>query len=239
MKNNSDAGELLLFWLIPILGITGLVTFLAFPGFIHPMSPTLSAEQVAAFYSDPENLPRIRYSMILFNWFGFTMIPFLSLIVMQIRRMGHQTPIFAYCYLGCLTGGPTLFFIADLFWLLAAFRPDRPAELTQMYNDIAWISFIGQVGFLIAQNVFLALAIYLDRGARPVFKRWVAHFNLLISAAIAPASFVAVSLTGPLAWDGFLSYWVRNIAIVLWIAVMALLVGNNIYARRREEGLSS
>ena len=63
--------------------------------------------------------------------------------------------------------------------------------------------------------------------------------NCRWAAAIAPASFVAVSLTGPLAWDGFLSYWVRNTAIVVWIAVMALLVGRNIYARRREEGLSS
>ena len=48
--------------------------------------------------------------------------------------------------------------IADLFWLLAAYRPERPPELTQMFNDLAWVSFTGQVGFLIAQCVFLALA---------------------------------------------------------------------------------
>jgi hypothetical protein len=201
------------------------------------MSPAMSAEQVAAFYRDPGNLPRIRYSMIFFNWFGIGLIPFLSLIVMQIRRMTHHTPILQYCYLGCLTGGPVLFFIADLFWLLAAFRPERPAELTQLFNDIAWVTFTGQVGFLIGQNVFLALAIHLDKGSRPVFKSWVAHFNILIAAALAPAAFAALTLSGPIAWDGVLSFWVKNAAIALWIVVMTFMVGKNIYARRLEEGL--
>lgn len=112
------------------------------------MSPSWSAEQVAAFYRDPHHLDRIRYSMIVFNWFGIGIVPFLTLIVTQIRRMGHHTPILAYCYLGCLTGGPTLFFIADLFWLLAAFRPERSPELIQLYNDIAWVTLLGRWVFL-------------------------------------------------------------------------------------------
>jgi hypothetical protein len=230
-------GEKILFWTLPVLGIIWVSAFLLFPGFVHPMSPTMSAEQVAAFYRNPDNLPLIRSSMILFNWFGIGLIPFLALIVMQIRRMAHHTPIFSYCYLGCLTGGPTLFFLADLFWLLAAFRPERDAKLIQLFNDLAWVTFIGQVGFLIAQSVFLALAIYLDRQPRPVFKPWVAHFNLLIAAALAPASFVGLALSGPLAWDGILSFWVRNSAIGLWIAVMGFVVGEAIYRRRGEAGL--
>jgi hypothetical protein len=234
---SRDDGELLLFWLVPAVGIIWLAAFLTFPGFVQPMSPTMSAEQVAAFYRNPDNLPRIRYSMIVFNWFGIGLIPFLSLIVMQIRRMAHYTPVLQYCYLGCLTGGPVLFFIADLFWLLAAFRPERPAELTQLFNDIAWVTFTGQVGFLIGQNVFLALAIYLDRGSRLVFKPWVAHFNILIAVALAPAAFSALTLTGPIAWDGMLSFGVKNAAIALWIVVMTFVVGRNIYARRQEEEL--
>ena len=231
-------GELILFWTLPALGVIWVSAFLLFPGFVHPMSPSMSAEQVAAFYRNPDNLPLIRWSMIVFNWFGVGLIPFLALIVMQIRRMAHHTPIFSYCYLGCLTGGPTLFFLADLFWLLAAFRPERDARLTQLFNDLAWVTFIGQVGFLIAQSVFLALAIYLDRQPRPVFKPWVAHFNLLIAAALAPASFVGLALSGPLAWDGLLSFWVRNSAIGLWIVVMAFVLHAAIDRRRSEEGLA-
>ena len=231
---NKTDGELLLFWLVPVLGLTWVATFLLFPGFLPPMPPDWTAEQVAAFYRDPHKLPLIRGSMILFNWFAVAIIPFLALIVMQIRRMAHRTPILEYCYLGCLTGGPMLFFIADLFWLLAAYRPERPAEQTQLFNDIAWITFTSQVGFLIAQCVFLALAIFLDRQARPVFRPWVAHFNLLIAASLAPAAFVGLYLSGPLAWDGLLSFWLRNAAIVAWIAVMTVVMGRNLYARQRE-----
>jgi hypothetical protein len=230
-------GELFLFWLLPALGLTWILVFLIFPGFSPPMSPTMSAEEVAAFYRDPNNLPLIRYSMIVFNWFSIGMIPFLALIVLQIHRMAHRTPILSYAYLGCLAGGPMLLFTADLFWLLAAFRPERDPALTQLFNDVAWISFSSQVGFLIAACAFLSLSIYLDRQERPVFQPWVAHFNLVIALALAPAAFAAVSLTGPVAWDGLLSFWVRNGAIGLWLAVMTVVLGQNLYRQRREVGL--
>lgn len=232
LQSSRRDGERILFWLVPAFGLTWVAAFLLFPGFLPPLSPTLSADEVAAFYRDPENLPRIRTSMIVFNWFGVGLIPFLTLIIMQMRRMAHRTPILAYCYLGCLTGGPVLFFLADLFWLLAAYRPERPAELTQLFNDLAWITFTSQVGFLIGQCVFLALAIHLDRQARPVFPAWVKYFNIAVALALAPASFVALSQTGPFAWDGVLSFWLKNGAITAWIVVMTLVIGRNLHARQ-------
>jgi hypothetical protein len=232
-------GELLIFWSLPVVSLIWALAFLAFPGFVHPMSPTLSADEVAAFYRDPQNLPRIRYSMIVFNWFGVALIPFLTLIVMQIRRMAHRTPILAFCFLGCIAAGPTLFCVADLFWIIAAFRPERDPALIQLFNDLAWVTFTGQVGFLIAQSVFLALAIYLDRQPRPVFSPWVAHFNLVVAAALAPAAFVGLALSGPIAWDGLLSFWVRNTAIAAWIVVMTVVLGQTLYRQRRDAGAAA
>jgi hypothetical protein len=228
-------GEVILLWTLPVLAIVWLSVFLLFPGFVHPMSPTLSAEQVAAFYRDPENLPRIRYSMIVFNWFAVGLIPILALIVLQIRRMAHRTPIFSYAILACAAGGPTIFLMANLFWLLAAFRPMRDPQLTMMFNDLAWVTFSSQVGFLIAQSVILALAIHLDRQERPVFRRWVAHFNLVVAVLLMPAAFVGAAMTGPFAWDGLLTFWVRNFAIGLWIVVMAVVLAQAIQRQRDED----
>jgi len=227
-------GELILWWTLPAVAIIWASAFVLFPGFTPPMSPTMSAEQVASFYRDPHNLSRIRASMILFNWFCVGLIPVLILIVMQIRRMAHRTPIFSYCMLGCVAGGPTLFLTANICWLLAGFRPERSPELTQMFNDLAWITFTSQVPFLIAQSVILALAIYVDDQPRPVFPRWVAHFNLLVAAALVPAAFVALSLSGPLAWDGALSFWLKNIAIAVWIVVMGAVLGQAIRRERAD-----
>ncbi len=238
MTHQTD-GELILLWTVPALLLIWASAFVLFPGFVQPMSPTLSAEEVAAFYRDPDNLPRIRYSMIVFNWFCVGLIPVLALVMMQMRRMAHRTPIFSYCLLGCATGGPTLFLVANLFWLLAAFRPDRDPELIQMFNDLAWVTFTGQVGFLVGQSAFLALAIYLDRQERPVFSTWVAHFNVVIALALMPAAFFALSLEGALAWDGSLSFWLKNSAVALWIAVMGLVLGQNIYRQRRAAALAA
>jgi hypothetical protein len=154
--------------------------------------------------------------------------------MMQIRRMAHRTPIFSYAMLGCAAGGPALFLVANVCWLLAAFRPERSPQLTQLFNDFGWITFTILVPFLIGQSVILALAIYFDDQPRPIFKRWVAHFNLLVAAAIAPAAFVGVSLSGPLAWDGFLSFWLKNIAIAVWIVVMGIVLGRAVYRERAE-----
>ena len=89
--------------------------------------------------------------------------------------------------------------------------------------------------FLVALCLFLAVAIYLDQQARPVFARWVGHFNLLVAMALVPAAFAGLTLTGPFAWNGFLSFWVKSVAIALWLIVMALVLGQAIEGDRSRE----
>jgi len=230
-------GELILLWTLPVTAVIWISAFLLFPGFTHPMSPAMTAAQVAAFYRDPGNLSRIRSSMILFNWFTPALIPLLMLIVMQVRRMAHRTPILSYCLVACSAGGPAIFLVADLFWLLAAFQPARDPQLTVMFNDLAWMTFTTAVPFLIGQSLFIALAVYLDRPDRLVFRRWVALFNIVVAAALVPAAFSGLALSGPMAWNGLLPFWVKNVAIAAWIVVMGVVVGRNIY-RERVDGQS-
>ncbi len=230
-------GELIMLWALPAIAIIWVSAFVLFPGFLHPMSPTMSAEEVASFYRD--ETARIRYSMILFNWFGVGLIPTVILLAMQVRRMAHRTPIMSYCLIACAGGPPTLFLIANMFWLLGGFRPERAPELTQLLNDLAWVTFTVLVPYLIAQCLLLALAIYWDRQDKPVFPTWVAHFNLLIAIALVPAAFGALALNGPFAWDGVLSFWVKNIAIAVWIVVMGVVLGQTIRRRRAETAVAA
>lgn len=237
MKQRGD-GEIILFWLLPVLSVSWLAACLMFPGFNPPMSPTMSADDVAMFYRDADNVTRTKISMVLFNWFCVGMIPFLALIVTQIHKMAHHSPIWQFAYIGCMAGGPTLLFTADLFWLVAAFRPERDPALTQMYNDIAWVTFTAQAGFLVAQCLFLAIAIYLDRQHKPIFRTWVAHFNVVVAAAIAPATFAATTADGPIAWNGAASFWLKNGALCTWFLVMTIVMGTTLYAQRREGALA-
>ncbi|MFI1464110.1 hypothetical protein [Nocardia carnea] len=221
-QDSSSAADLeiqsISVWTGPVAGVILLIAFLAFPGFFPPISPDMPAEQVAAFYADNQAL--IRFSMITFNLCGIMLIPFFMVIVAQLKRMATQTHVFAYCYLTATVSGATIFALADIFYLVAAFRPDRDPELILLLNDMAWIVFIAPVGILVAQNLLLAAAIYFDSGPQRVFPRWVAHFAVGTAIAMAPATAAAVVTSGPLAWDGVISFWLRNGAFAAFTVVM-------------------
>jgi hypothetical protein len=63
----------------------------------------------------------------------------------------------------------------------------------------------------------------------------VAHFNLVVAALLVPAAFAGTAMTGPIAWDGLLTFWVRNIAIAVWIAVTGVVVAQAISRQREAE----
>lgn len=205
-------------WMTPFFGAILLGAFVAFPGFWPPMSPQLGAQEVAAFYA--ENTAMIRFSMITFNLCAIMLVPFFMTIVIQMKRMATPSPVFAYSYLAAVATGATLFAIADIFWLVAAFRPDRNPELTLLLNDLAWLIFIAPVGMLVVQNLSLAMGIYFDARPQPVFPRWVAHLAILTAAAMTPAVCSVIFTSGPLAWNGFISFWCRLGAFAFFLVVM-------------------
>ena len=51
-------------------------------------------------------------------------------------------------------------------------------------------------------------------------------------SVVGPAAFVALTLSGPVAWDGVLSFWLKNIAIGAWIVVMGAVLGQAIRRER-------
>jgi hypothetical protein len=222
-------------WTGPAVGAVLLVALLAFPGFWPPMSPQLPAEQVAAFYA--ENTAWIRFSQVTFNLCGIMILPFFMVIVVQMKRMKTQSHVFAYCYLTAVVSGATIFALSNIFFLVAAFRPDRSPELVMLLNDLAWIVFIAPVGMVLTQFVLLALAVYFDDGPDPVFPRWVGHYSLATGIAMIPAVGAAVFRTGPLAWDGLLAFWLRNGAFAAFVVVMFFVLRRAVLRQAQEEGV--
>lgn len=224
-------------WMTPFFGAILLGAFLAFPGFWPPMSPQLSADEVAAFYV--ENSAMIRFSMITFNLCAIMLVPFFMTIVVQMKRMATPSPVFAYSYLAAVATGSTLFAIADIFWLVAAFRPERNPDLTLLLNDMAWLIFVAPVGMLVVQNLSLALGIYFDARREPVFPRWVAHLAILSALVMTPAVGAVMFTSGPLAWNGIISFWCRLGAFALFLVVMFFALRRAIKQQDAEEARGS
>jgi hypothetical protein len=143
--------------------------------------------------------------------------------------------VLGYCYLTAAVSGATLFAVADLFWLVAAFRPERNPQLIMLLNDLAWITFAAPVGMIVVQNLCLALAVYLDARPRPIFPRWVAPFSIVTAVAMAPSACAAIFRSGPLAWDGLISFWLRIGAFTLFLVVMFVVVRTAIRRQGAEE----
>lgn len=212
----------LLLGLVPVVGLIWLIAFFVFPGF-SPLSPHLSPLEVAGFYSDPDNAARVRYSMVVFNWFEVGMIPLYATICLLMQRMSHGNGPLSWVYLACSLNATVMFAAANMFWLVAAYRPDRAPDAVALLNDLGWIFFVAPVGFLLAQNTALAFAIFFDRSIKPVFPRWVGWFNVAVGLCWLPSCFAVAMLDGPLAWDGPLAYSLRVIAFMVYIAVMFLV----------------
>ena len=218
-------------WLVPVFGVVLAVAFFI-SGFVPPLSPLLSADQVADFYRT--HLEQIRAGMITVNLCGIMFIPFYMVIVVQMQRMGTPSQAFAYAYLSAAASGQAIFLMGDLFWSVAAFRPERDPQLTLMLNDLAWMAFVSPVGFIMAQNTFLALGVYMDARPNPVFPRWVGHLSLLVALSMLPGAFSLMYKSGPFAWDGALAFDLRFGAFAAYMIVMFFVVRSALTVQGRE-----
>lgn len=210
---------------VPIIALIWIAAFFLFPTYT-PMSPTMSAADVAAFYSDPTNATRVQFSMIVFNWFEIGMVGLYATIALLMRRMSHGGGPLAWVYMAVTLGGVCMFAAANMFWIVAAYRPGRAPEAIQLLSDMGWICFTVPTGFLIGQAVTLAFAVFLDDRADPIFRTWVGQLNVIAAIAWIPAAFGALYLTGPLAWDGWLSFHLRIWTFVIYNAAMFVAVWN-------------
>jgi hypothetical protein len=102
----------------------------------------------------------------------------------------------------------------------------------QAISDMSWIPFVGLLGVPMMQNICLALAILSDTGPRPVFPRWAGYFNIWVGLSFVPAVLLVFVHSGPVAWNGVLSWYLGAVAFFSWIVVMAVLL---LRAIRRQE----
>lgn len=233
----NTRGQLIVLWTTPVAGALFLFAYFMFPAFSPVMSPTMTPEEVAAFFRD--NLAGMRGVVILCNIIAATLVPIFATTAVQMLRVVNSSPVFAYSYIMAVAMGLTSFILADYCWGVALFRPDRDPQLISLLNDMAWFFFIAPVGTIMVQNLCLAGAIYLDARPDPVFPRWVAHFNVAVAILMVPGAFAILHKTGPLAWDGSLSFTLRLATYAIYVAVMFFVVLGVIKRQVEDEGVAA
>jgi hypothetical protein len=200
-------------------------------GWLPPPSAALSAEQIKAIFD--EDGTRIRIAM----WFLTGVAPLLAFfgaaLVHQCRRIVGDSPLVTVqtVAVACLV---VEFIIPQMVWQTALYRDGASAEKIQTLNDQAWMLYLGVPGTVMAQMIVLAICILQDRHETPLVPRWVAYLNLWLAFGVVSGGLIVFAHTGPISWNGILSWWLVAGSFFVWMATMSWAM---LGASRRAESM--
>lgn len=189
-----------LIYLVAVFGGWGLVA-----GFLPATPPSHSAEQIFALYQS--DYTRIRIGMVILMFGALIFIPFAATTAHFIAQVERGAGMLTYTFLLGAVGNMVLTFYPAIWWLVAAFRPERSAELIYLMNDMAWLQFLGGISMYLAMPIAVTVAALLDRRPEPPFPRWAGYTNIFLAVAILPDQLLFFFHEGPFAWNGLFGLW--------------------------------
>jgi hypothetical protein len=197
------------------------VGFLVFARFMPPPSPSTGALQLAESYGSKVNGIRIGAIMVCLG--AALLAPYYGALCVQLKRIeGRQSPL-TYAQL-MLAACFILEFIFPMFIMQGiVYRPGRSLDVVLAMSDVTWLMFVGVVSTGALQFVVIAVAILTDKSESPVFPRWVGYFNAWVTLTFCVGNAIFFVKTGPLAWNGLLSWWTVIVAYGIWLVVMLVM----------------
>jgi hypothetical protein len=117
------------------------------------------------------------------------------------------------------------------------YRLERNPEITQALTDLFYFNLMMPWPTYIVQNWTFAYAILKDRRARPLFSKYFAYFNIVAPLFYLPGTAMPTTKTGPLAWNGVLSFWILGMVFCLQLIVDSIGLFYAIQSEGKEEML--
>lgn len=213
--------QLLCAWCGPLFLLLFLLGFLV-AGLIPPPSPSDDTIQIAAFYR--EHADRLRVGLLIAMIATPLMVPFLVLLTLQLKVANPRLAPLAYAQLICGVVVMFLLLLPIALMALAAFRPDRPPESTQLINDSAFFILLWTFSPFSLEYISIGLAVLMDRSERPLFPRWVGWFDMVVALLFVAGGPVLFVKHGVFAWDGLLAFWAVLGAFGAWFTVTFVAV---------------
>lgn len=203
--------------------VLGLFAGLLTAGFIPPVSPHQSAESLKQIFVEHQG--RILVGMLVgLLGTGFAG-PFVGVIAVQLKRIeGPFAPLaYAQLLLGAML--PIALVVGMTLLMCAAYRTDRDAQTVQGFSDQAWFLIVGAFYMFVVQLACIGVAVLKDESPDPVLPRWLGYLNIWCAIGSLPAAGVYFAETGPLAWNGLLSFWLPAACFGAWgISTMVTLL---------------
>lgn len=174
--------------------------------------------EIAAFYS--ENAMRIRIGAAICAWTGAFMVPLSVVIAVQMARLEKGVPAWAIL---AFAGGIMMsmfLVIPPLLWGVAAFSPERPADVTALMHEFANLMLVTTDQYFIFQMIPLAIIALTRRDdLHSPFPRWYGYFTIWAALMFEVGAAGFIPKTGPFAWNGLFVFWFPLTIFGAWIAV--------------------
>ena len=200
-----------------------LMTAIGFGWLMHmvpPSSPADSKQETLQWVSAHQTSILIGATLVTFFWSFW--VTWAAPIILYIRRM-ERVPLLTFACLANVGGGAAVITTIAVAWTVMAFRAEDPA-IVQAFNDLGFFLFLYTWPPFGIFMVMIAIAIFRDVNPQPTFPRWLAYYNIYAAIGMAPASFMGLFKTGPLAYNGVLAFWVVAVDFFVWMVVMSVVM---------------
>jgi hypothetical protein len=187
---------------------------------VPPPSPADTLEQTLAHVQQHQTSILIGAAICTFFWSFW--VTWCAPLVLYIRRM-ERVPLLTFACLANVGGGAAVITTIAVAWTVMAFRAEN-ALIVQAFNDFGFFLFLYTWPPFAIFMWLIAAAILRDVNKTPILPRWVAYYNIYAGIGMAPASFMGLFKTGPLAYNGLLAFWLVAIDFFLWMVVMSFVL---------------
>ena len=204
-------------WCGPIGSLIFFLAFWPLAQLMPVVAPSSSAAEVAAFWDEHTLQVRLGIFFMLFSVVVLT--PFFCVLAVRVARAEGRWGVLAVME---ILGATALWlaFVFPLFWAAtAALRLERDPEITQALVDMFWLPFIGAGQITIVQLIVLGVAGFIDQGTPRTFPRWYGYYCMWYVIMVVPTTALYFFKTGPLAYNGLLTFWLAGILYVIWVIV--------------------
>lgn len=190
--------------------------------FLPPHDPAAPADAIAALYR--ANALGIRVGIVCMMFGAGCYLLFILSAQSLVRQLEASSD---YLSRMVLIGGATgsIYFITPaIIWGVAAFRPERAADLTQLLNDMSWLLLATSVPPFLLSTMPLALGVLFGGRSHPLLPRWYAYVTLWGDMLYIPGICAYFFKSGPFAWSGLFPYWLPLGAFGGWVTLTCILM---------------
>ncbi|KAK5129079.1 hypothetical protein LTR08_003923 [Meristemomyces frigidus] len=219
-----------------LLGFLMAFFVLVAAGFLPPLSPTLTGEQLQAHYFAHKKGMQASVPLLLIS--GGLYLPYAALLCKQLRQIPNIDPIIPDLQLAAAAAGVFSFMVPATFFGLTVFRDYGP-ELTRLISDLLWLNFFLPWPTFWIQSWTIAWAAFSDNSQNPLFPKTAALVNFCAPLTYFSFCGIQIQYTGPYAWNGALTFWLPAIAFGAQIGMDCYYMFKNIKNMPNEDRRSS